>query len=83
MATTTLVIHALLWPSGAGIARFLLEPVPPDCIRVTLVEQFTKNPLLGLPNRANDVLLHAQPRVAAPAGRHRRRRPSAAGRRIA
>jgi Polyketide cyclase / dehydrase and lipid transport len=57
-----LLVKLRLWPLGAGIARFLLEPAPPDRTRVTLVEQFTEGPLLGLRNRANDVLLHLRNR---------------------
>lgn len=47
-----------LWPLGAGQVRFILDPVGSSATRLTMVEQFTEGPLLGLRNKINDVMLH-------------------------
>ena len=54
----TLVMKVRLWPAGAGEVRIDLEPVGPDATRVTMMEEFTEGPLLGLRNKVNDVFLH-------------------------
>jgi uncharacterized protein YndB with AHSA1/START domain len=53
-----LMLKVRLWPLGAGCARFELDPVDGSATRVTMIEQFTEGPLLGLRNKINDVLLH-------------------------
>lgn len=53
-----LLLKLRLWPLGAGQVRFTLEPVGAAATRVTMVEQFTEGPLIGLRNKVNDVVLH-------------------------
>ena len=53
-----LLLKVRVWPLGGGIARFVLDPVGPDSTRVTMYEQFTEGPLLGLRNKIGDVFLH-------------------------
>jgi hypothetical protein len=53
-----LLLKIRLWPLGAGQVRFGLEPVGAAATRVTIVEQFTEGPLLGLRNKINDLALH-------------------------
>ena len=53
-----LLLKIRLWPLGAGEVRFTLEPVGAAATRITIVEQFTEGPLLGLRNKINDVMLH-------------------------
>jgi hypothetical protein len=53
-----LLLTVGLWPFGAGRVRFVLEPVGTAATRITMVEQFTQGPLVGLRNKLNDVLLH-------------------------
>jgi hypothetical protein len=53
-----LLLKVGLWPFGAGHVRFVLEPVGADATRITMTEQFTEGPLIGLRNKVNDVLLH-------------------------
>jgi len=59
-----LLLKVRLWPMGAGVARFVVDPLGPDAARVTLYEQFTDGPLIGLRNKVNDVLLHYRNREA-------------------
>jgi len=59
-----LLLKIRLWPFGAGRAKVLLEPATRGRTRVTLIEQFTEGPLLGLRNKVNDVLLHYRNREA-------------------
>lgn len=51
-----------LWPLGAGEVRFTLDAVGSAATRLTMVEQFTEGPLLGLRNKLNDVVLHRRNR---------------------
>ena len=53
-----LLMKVRLWPLGAGMVRFELEPVGTNATRLTMYEQFTEGPLIGLRNKLNDVLLH-------------------------
>ena len=53
-----LLLKVRLWPLGAGVARIVLDRVGPNATRVTMYEQFTEGPLLGLRNKINDVFLH-------------------------
>jgi hypothetical protein len=53
-----LLLKVRLWPLGAGHARIVLDPVGDGATRVTMIEQFTEGPLLGLRNKVNDVFLH-------------------------
>jgi hypothetical protein len=53
-----LLLKVRLWPLGAGRVRLVLDPVGDRATRVTMIEQFTEGPLLGLRNKVNDVLLH-------------------------
>ncbi len=53
-----LLLKIRLWPLGAGQVRFTLEAVGAGATRITMVEQFTEGPLLGLRNKINDVVLH-------------------------
>ncbi len=53
-----LLLKIRLWPLGAGQVRFTLEPMGSAATRVTIVEQFTEGPLLGLRNKINDLVLH-------------------------
>jgi hypothetical protein len=57
-----LLLKIRLWPLGAGQVRFDLEPVGTSATRVTMREQFTEGPLLGLRNKVNDVFLHLRNR---------------------
>ena len=57
-----LLLKVGLWPLGAGQVRFSLEPVGAAATRITMVEQFTDGPLLGLRNKINDVALHLRNR---------------------
>ena len=59
-----LFLRVRLWPAGAGTVRLILEPVGVDATKVTMMEQFTSGPLLGLRNRLNDVMLHYRNREA-------------------
>ena len=59
-----LLLRVRLWPLGAGHARVVLEPVSADTTKVTLIEEFTHGPLLGLRNKVNDMLLHYRNREA-------------------
>jgi len=47
-----------IWPLGAGRVRFTLDALDGEATRVTIQEQFTDGPLLGVRNKAGDVLLH-------------------------
>jgi hypothetical protein len=60
----TLVMKVRLWPAGAGEVRIDLEPVGADATKVTMMEEFTEGPLLGLRNKVNDVVLHYRNREA-------------------
>ncbi|WP_433213662.1 SRPBCC family protein [Dactylosporangium sp. CS-047395] len=53
-----LLLKVHLWPFGAGHVRFTLDPLDEQATRVTLQEQFTDGPLLGVRNKVGDVLLH-------------------------
>jgi hypothetical protein len=53
-----LLLKVRLWPLGAGLARFVLDPAGPEATRVTIIEQFTEGPLIGLRNKINDLALH-------------------------
>ena len=53
-----LLLKVRLWPLGAGRVRIVLDPIGAGSTRVTLIEQFTEGPLLGLRNKVNDVFLH-------------------------
>jgi hypothetical protein len=54
----SLVLKVHLWPMGAGKVRIVLDQLGPTTTRVTLYEQFTEGPLLGMRNKVNDLLLH-------------------------
>jgi uncharacterized protein YndB with AHSA1/START domain len=54
----SLVLKVNLWPLGAGKVSFTLDPLDEHATRVTLQEQFTEGPLLGVRNKVGDVLLH-------------------------
>jgi hypothetical protein len=53
-----LLLKVRLWPLGAGHVRLVLDPVGDGATRVTLIEEFTEGPLLGMRNKINDVFLH-------------------------
>ena len=53
-----LLLKVRLWPLGARHARITLDPVGDGATRVTLIEQFTEGPLVGLRNKLNDVFIH-------------------------
>lgn len=53
-----LLLKLRLWPLGAGKVLFTLEPVGAAATRVTMVEEFTEGPLVGLRNKVNDVVMH-------------------------
>jgi hypothetical protein len=53
-----LVLKVQLWPLGAGLARIVLDRLGAGTTRVTIYEQFTEGPLIGLRNKVNDVMLH-------------------------
>jgi hypothetical protein len=53
-----LLLKVRLWPLGAGRVRLVLDPVGDGRTRITMTEQFTEGPLLGIRNKVNDVLLH-------------------------
>jgi hypothetical protein len=57
-----LLLKVRLWPFGAGEVRLVLDPVAAGRTRVTLHEQFTEGPLLGMRNKLHDVLLHRRNR---------------------
>jgi hypothetical protein len=57
-----LLVKLRLWPLGAGRARFDLEPVGGAATRLTLTEEFTEGPLIGLRTAINDRLLHLRNR---------------------
>lgn len=59
-----LLLKVRLWPLGAGHARLVLDPVDDGATRVTMIEQFTEGPMLGLRNKINDVFLHFRNREA-------------------
>jgi uncharacterized protein YndB with AHSA1/START domain len=59
-----LLLKIRLWPAGAGEVKLILEPVDAGSTRVTMIEQFTEGPLLGLRNKVNDVFLHYRNREA-------------------
>jgi hypothetical protein len=59
-----LLLKLRLWPLGAGRVRFVLDPVGSDATQVTIIEQFTEGPLVGLRNKINDLLLHYRNREA-------------------
>lgn len=71
-----LLLKVHVWPLGAGQVRFTLDPLDEQATRVTLQEQFTDGPLLGVRNKVGDVVLHyrnaeALDRLADLAERHR------------
>ncbi|WP_238008759.1 SRPBCC family protein [Dactylosporangium sp. AC04546] len=47
-----------LWPLGAGEVRFTLDELDPGATRVTMQEQFTDGPMVGVRNKVGDVFLH-------------------------
>ncbi|WP_432984578.1 SRPBCC family protein [Dactylosporangium sp. CA-233914] len=53
-----LLIKVHVWPLGAGRAKFTLDALDEQATRVTLQEQFTEGPLLGVRNKVGDALLH-------------------------
>ena len=53
-----LLLKVHLWPFGAGQVRFTLDPLDDQATRVTMQEQFTDGPLVGVRNKVGDVLLH-------------------------
>lgn len=53
-----LLLKVHVWPLGAGHAKFTLDPLDEQATRVTLQEQLTEGPLLGMRNRVGDALLH-------------------------
>ena len=53
-----LLLKVHLWPLGAGHVRFTLDPLDEQATRVTMQEQFTDGPLVGVRNKVGDVLLH-------------------------
>jgi hypothetical protein len=57
-APRSMVLDAGLWPLGAAKVTVVLEPVGPSATRVTMGEQFTDGPLLGLRNKLSDLVLH-------------------------
>jgi hypothetical protein len=54
----SLVLKVHLWPMGAGVVRFVLDPLGSTSTRVTVYEQFTEGPLVAMRNKVNDLLLH-------------------------
>jgi hypothetical protein len=60
----SLVLKVHLWPMGAGVVRIVLDPLGANTTRVTLYEQFTEGPLVGMRNKVNDLLLHYRNREA-------------------
>ncbi|MET7422242.1 SRPBCC family protein [Dactylosporangium sp. NPDC005555] len=53
-----LLLKVRLWPLGAGEVRFTLDPLDAQATRVTLQEQFTDGPMLGVRNKIGDVALY-------------------------
>jgi hypothetical protein len=53
-----LLLKVHVWPFGAGHVKFTLDPLDGHATRVTMQEQFTEGPLLGVRNKVGDVLLH-------------------------
>jgi hypothetical protein len=53
-----LLLKVHLWPFGAGHVKFTLDRLDDRATRVTMQEQFTHGPLLGVRNRIGDVFLH-------------------------
>jgi uncharacterized protein YndB with AHSA1/START domain len=53
-----LVLRAGLWPLGEATVAVELRPAGPDATEVTMAEQFTDGPLLGLRNKLSDLVLH-------------------------
>jgi hypothetical protein len=58
----SLVLEAGLWPMGAATVSVTLEPVGGSATRVTMAEQFTRGPLLGVRNKLSDLVLHRRNR---------------------
>ncbi|WP_203904646.1 SRPBCC family protein [Virgisporangium aliadipatigenens] len=59
-----LLLKVRLWPLGAGTVRITLQEVGPRATRVTMVEEFTDGPMLGVRNALGDTLLHYRNREA-------------------
>lgn len=59
-----LLLKVRLWPLGAGTVRITLQDVGPRATRVTMVEQFTDGPMLGVRNALGDAVLHYRNREA-------------------
>jgi polyketide cyclase/dehydrase/lipid transport protein len=53
-----LLLKVHLWPLGAGEVRITLDPLDEQATRVSMQEQFTDGPLVGVRNKVGDVLLH-------------------------
>lgn len=53
-----LVLNAGLWPLGAAIVAFRLNPAGNGTTRVTIAEQFAAGPLRWARNKLNDLVLY-------------------------
>jgi uncharacterized protein YndB with AHSA1/START domain len=53
-----LLLKVNLWPIGTGYVRMTLDPLDRQATRVTMQEQFTDGPMLGVRNKVGDVFLH-------------------------
>jgi uncharacterized protein YndB with AHSA1/START domain len=60
----SLVLRVGLWPLGEAVVTMTLTPDGPAATRVTMAEQFTDGPLLGLRNKASDLVLHRRNKEA-------------------
>jgi len=60
----TLLLKVRLWPLGAGEVRLNIQEVGPRATRVTMIEQFTDGPMLGMRNKLGDIALHYRNREA-------------------
>jgi uncharacterized protein YndB with AHSA1/START domain len=53
-----LMLKVHFWPFGAGHVKFTLDALDEQATRVTMQEQFTEGPMLGMRNKVGDVFLH-------------------------
>ena len=53
-----LVLRAGLWPLGAATVTIRLRTVGDDATEVTMEEEFTHGPAIGLRNKISDLVLH-------------------------
>ncbi|GAB4058038.1 SRPBCC family protein [Catellatospora paridis] len=59
-----LVMRARMWPLGEAVVDFRLVRLDAASTLVTLVEDFTRGPLLAFRNKLNDLLLHGRNKEA-------------------